>query len=162
MIETTIIKVGMADLNIAKSPNALTTLGLGSCVGVCLYDSRNKVAGMVHVMLPNSRDVRNNLNPAKFADTGIPLLITMMENVGADKKYIVAKLAGGAQMFNVSRHEFMNIGKRNVDASKEVLSSLSIRIVAEDTGGNYGRTITLYSEDGRLEIKTIGMGIKII
>lgn len=75
---------------------------------------------------------------------------------------MVAKLAGGAQMFEVTRSEFMNIGKRNVEAAKKILDELKIPIVAEDTGGNYGRTIIFYSEDGRLEIKTIGKGTKTI
>lgn len=157
-----IIKVGMADLNVTSYPNALTTLGLGSCVGVCIYDAKTKIIGMIHIMLPYSWGVKNNTNPAKFADTGIPLLIEKMEELGAAKKNMVAKLAGGAQMFEVTRSEFMNIGKRNVDAAKKVLQDLNISIVAEDTGGNYGRTIIFYSEDGRLEIKTIGKGTKTI
>ncbi|AZT89780.1 chemotaxis protein CheD [Caldicellulosiruptor changbaiensis] len=160
MIET--IKVGMADLNVTKYPNILTTLGLGSCVGVCVYDSKNKIIGMIHIMLPYSWGVKNNSNPAKFADTGIPLLIEKMESLGSQKKDMVAKLAGGAQMFEVTRSEFMNIGKRNVEAAKKILDELKIPIVAEDTGGNYGRTIIFYSEDGRLEIKTIGKGTKTI
>lgn len=85
-----------------------------------------------------------------------------MENLGSQKKDMVAKLAGGAQMFEVTRSEFMNIGKRNVEAAKKILDELKIPIVAEDTGGNYGRTIIFYSEDGRLEIKTIGKGTKTI
>lgn len=157
-----IIKVGMADLNVTSYPNALTTLGLGSCVGVCIYDAKTKIIGMIHIMLPYSWGVKNNTNPAKFADTGIPLLIENMEKFGAAKKNMVAKLAGGAQMFEVTRSEFMNIGKRNVEAAKKVLQDLNISIVAEDTGGNYGRTIIFYSEDGRLEIKTIGKGTKTI
>ncbi|WPX08381.1 chemotaxis protein CheD [Anaerocellum danielii] len=157
-----IIKVGMADLNVTCYPNALTTLGLGSCVGVCIYDTKIKIIGMIHIMLPYSWGVKNNTNPAKFADTGIPLLIEKMEELGASKKNMVAKLVGGAQMFEVTRSEFMNIGKRNVEAAKKVLQDQNISIVAEDTGGNYGRTIIFYSEDGRIEIKTIGKGTKTI
>ncbi|MEZ0537790.1 chemotaxis protein CheD [Caldicellulosiruptoraceae bacterium PP1] len=158
----TIIKVGMADLNVAREPDALTTLGLGSCVGVCLYDTKAKIIGMIHIMLPYSRDSKISSNPAKYADTGIPLLLNQMEEIGAQKKFMIAKLAGGAQMFNVVKSEFMNIGKRNVEAAKEVLDENGIKIISEDTGGNYGRTITFYSTDGRLEIKTIGRGVKII
>lgn len=157
-----IIKVGMADLNVTTYPNALTTLGLGSCVGVCVYDQKTRIIGMIHIMLPYSWGVKNNTNPAKFADTGIPLLIEKMEQLGASRKNMVAKLAGGAQMFEVTRSEFMNIGKRNVEAAKKVLQEYNISIVAEDTGGNYGRTIIFYSDDGRLEIKTIGKGTKTI
>jgi chemotaxis protein CheD len=156
-----LIKVGMADLNCTISPGILTTLGLGSCVGVCLYDKSNKVSGMVHIMLPNSLQIKNNSNVAKFADTGILKLLEDMQKLGANKNKIVSKIAGGSQMFNFNdSSDIMRIGFRNVTATKEVLKSLNIPIIAEDTGGSYGRTIELYSETGMLLIKTIGFGTK--
>lgn len=156
-----LVKVGMADLNCTKSPGVLTTLGLGSCVGVCIYDTVNKVSGMVHVMLPSSLQIKNNSNVAKFADTGILKLLEEMQKLGANKNRLVSKIAGGAQMFNFNdSSDIMRIGSRNVTATKEVLQSLHIPIIAEDTGGNYGRTIELYSETGILLIKTIGFGTK--
>jgi len=156
-----LIKVGMADLNCTKSPGVLTTLGLGSCVGVCLYDTSTKISGMVHIMLPSSLQIKNNSNVAKFADTGIVKLIEDMQKLGASKYRLVSKIAGGAQMFNFNdSSDIMRIGSRNVTATKEVLQSLNIPIIAEDTGGSYGRTIELYSETGILLIKTIGFGTK--
>jgi chemotaxis protein CheD len=156
-----LIKVGMADLNCTKSPGVLTTLGLGSCVGVCLYDTFNKVSGMVHVMLPSSLQIKNNSNVAKFADTGIIKLLEDMQKLGANKNRIVGKIAGGAQMFNFNdSSDIMRIGSRNVSATKEILQSMNIPIIAEDTGGSHGRTIELYSENGILLIKTIGLGTK--
>ncbi len=156
-----IIKVGMADLNSSRHPCMITTLGLGSCVGVALYDSTAKVAGLAHVMLPCSEQAKNNSNTAKFADTAIVKLVDDMIKLGARKDRIVAKLAGGAQMFVFNQSsDLMRIGYRNVVASKEKLKLLNIPIISEDTGGNYGRTIELYSDDGRLMIKTIGFGIK--
>ena len=156
-----LIKVGMADLNSTNCPGVLTTLGLGSCVGVCLYDRFNKVSGMVHIMLPSSLQIKNNSNVAKFADTGIVKLLEDMKKLGANQNRIVCKIAGGAQMFNFNdSSDIMRIGARNVTATKEVLQSLNIPIIAEDTGGNYGRTIELYSETGMLLIKTIGFGTK--
>lgn len=156
-----LVKVGMADLNCTKSPGILTTLGLGSCVGVCLYDTATKISGMVHVMLPSSLQIKNNSNIAKFADTGIVKLLEDMIKLGASKNKIVSKIAGGAQMFNFNdSSDIMRIGARNVTATKEVLQSLNIPIIAEDTGGSYGRTIELYSETGVLLIKTIGFGTK--
>ena len=80
------IKVGMADLNTCKTPDAITTLGLGSCIGVVLFDPRKKICGMVHVMLPDSSTIRNNDNAAKFADTGIKLLIDNLEKLGVTKR----------------------------------------------------------------------------
>ncbi len=156
-----IIKVGMADLNSSRHPCMITTLGLGSCVGVALYDFTSKIAGLAHVMLPSSEQAKNNSNIAKFADTAIVKLVDDMVKLGARKDKIVAKLAGGAQMFVFNQSsDLMRIGYRNVVASKEKLKLLNIPIISEDTGGNYGRTIELYSDDGRLMIKTIGFGIK--
>jgi chemotaxis protein CheD len=158
-----IIKVGMADLKVAKNPDILTTLGLGSCVGIALFDATSKISGLAHIMLPDSTQIKNNTNIAKFADTGAVELLNCMIKLGANKNRIVAKLAGGAQMFEFSsNNDIMKIGQRNVLASKEVLSKLGIRIISEDTGLNYGRTIELNSENGELLIKTIGKGQKVI
>lgn len=156
-----LIKVGMADMNTVNSPGILTTLGLGSCVGICLYDSSTRISGMVHIMLPSSAQIKNNSNLAKFADTGIVKLMEDMIRIGAKRSKIVSKIAGGSQMFNFNdTSDIMRIGARNISASKETLKQLNIPLIAEDTGGNYGRTIELYSETGILLIKTIGYGIK--
>lgn len=158
-----IIKVGMADLKHTRHPGVLVTLGLGSCVGVALYDKATKMVGLAHIMLPWSHQAKNNTNRAKFADTGIRQLVEDMMNDGAKKGNMVAKLAGGAQMFNfTSSNDMIRVGQRNVEAAKEVLQELGIPIVSEDTGGNYGRTIEFYSEDGRLMIRTIGYGVHYI
>lgn len=157
------IKVGMADLNICASPDAITTLGLGSCVGIVLYDPMVKIAGMVHIMLPDSTKILNNENKAKFADTGIDLLIKRMVEFGADRRHFIAKIAGGAQMFAFSNNsDMMRIGERNVEATKLKLQSLGIPIKAEDTGANYGRTIEFYPENGALLIKSVGKDRKIM
>lgn len=158
-----IIKVGMADLNIIKAPGILITLGLGSCVGIALYDKHNKIAGLAHIMLPSSKEIKNNTNKAKFADTGIELLIEKMVKEGAIKELLTAKIAGGAQMFSFNNNNsILKIGERNVQATKEKLKELNIKIISEDTGGNYGRTIELNADDGSLLVKTIGHGVKVI
>ena len=163
MLYNKLIIVGMADLNVCQSPGALTTLGLGSCVGICLYDPLSKVAGMAHCMLPDSTQILNNSNIAKFVDTALMKLIRDMSHIGARKERLKAKLAGGAQMFAVnSNNDAMKIGDRNVEASQRLLKELNIPIVSQEVGANYGRTIELYSEDGRLVIKTIGHGNKVI
>lgn len=156
-----IIKVGMADLRCSRHPGVLTTLGLGSCVGIALFDPTKKIIGLAHIMLPNSLQVKNNTNVAKFADTAILKLVDDMIAMGASKAKLVAKLAGGAQMFAFDNSsDVMRIGLRNVISAKEKLAEMNIPIVAEDTGGTYGRTIELYSEDGKLVIKTIGHGTR--
>lgn len=157
------IKVGMADLKSCKVPDVLTTLGLGSCVGTILYDPITKVSGLAHVMLPDSTQIKNNSNVAKFADTAIDKLIGDMVALGANQSRLVAKIAGGAQMFSFdSANEMMRIGERNAKATKSKLSALGIRLLAEDTGKNYGRTIEFSSETGDLLIKTIGKEPKTI
>ena len=155
------IKVGMADLNICKSPNAITTLGLGSCIGIAIYDPVTKIGGLAHIMLPDSTKIRNNSNIAKFADTGIMELVKQMEKAGAVKSRIVAKIAGGAQMFAFqNKSDMAGIGQRNVECTKLKLKELRIPILAEDTGLNYGRTVEFYPENGDFIIKSVGKPIK--
>ena len=157
------IKVGMADLNLCSAPDAITTLGLGSCVGIVLYDATKKLSGMVHVMLPDSTQIRNNQNRAKFADTGIEALLEEMLKLGANRRCITAKIAGGAQMFAFStNNDMLRVGERNVEASKRKLTQLGIPILAEDTGATYGRTIEFYPENGNLIIKAVGKPVKAI
>ena len=155
------IKVGMADLQVCKSPDVLTTLGLGSCVGVALYDPITKVSGLLHLMLPDSTKIRNNENLAKFADTGIQELIRQMLLIGANRSRIVAKIAGGAQMFAMkSTNDLLRVGERNIEAAKENLIKSNIRIMVEDTGYNYGRTVELHAENGNFVIKSVGKPLK--
>lgn len=157
------IKVGMADLNICHAPDAITTLGLGSCVGIALYDSISRIAGLAHIMLPDSTQVRQNQNKAKFADTGIDLLIETMVKAGANRKMLTAKIAGGAQMFAFSGNsDMLRVGERNVSAVKGKLASLGIRILSEDTGLNFGRTVEFYPENGDFVIKSVGKPSKTI
>lgn len=154
-------KVGIAEAAVCQKEDSIITIGLGSCVGVCLYDSVKKVAGMVHVMLPDSSNTKNNANRFKFADTGITDLITNMEKAGALKIRMTAKIAGGAQMFTSSNSsDIMKIGARNVLAVKLHLNNHGIRIIAEDTGESFGRTIELFGENGRLTVKSIKFGKK--
>ncbi|MDD4112505.1 MAG: chemotaxis protein CheD [Herbinix sp.] len=157
------IKVGMADASVCKPPDVITTLGLGSCVGIVLYDPVRKIAGLVHIMLPDSTKINNNSNKYKFADTGIEALIQDMVSIGAITRNLVAKIAGGAQMFSFSNNlEMMRIGDRNVEATKDKLKRLGIRLLAEDTGSNYGRTIEFSPETGLLHIKSVGKELKIL
>lgn len=162
MTQDALIKVGMADLNIAQTAGVLKTTGLGSCVGVTLYDPKVKVAGMAHVMLPSSKLAREgSFNVAKYANTALPDMISRMERLGASINRLEAKLAGGAQMFAFSaNNDTMRIGPRNVESCKEMLAQLLIPILAEDTGGNYGRTIEFDCRTGTLIIRSVQHGVK--
>ncbi len=158
-----VIKVGMADLQVAKAPDSLITLGLGSCIGLTLYDPVTKIGGMVHYMLPDSTQLKNNTNIAKFGDTGIRELYNQMVKRGAMPRRMVAKIAGGAKMFEVSGLSNVgHVGERNAQQAKKMLKELQVPLIAEDTGLNYGRTVTLDCETGEFFIKAVGKTNKTI
>lgn len=158
-----VIRVGMADLNICKAPDVIMTIGLGSCIGLTLYDPVTKIGGMVHYMLPDSTATENNGNIAKFADTGIEELLKQVTRAGAMRSRLVAKIAGGAKMFGVAQlSNIGSVGDRNAQAAKEMLKKLNIRLIAEDTGLNYGRTVELHCDNGDFYIKAIKKPVKII
>ena len=157
------IRVGMADYKLCAPPDKISTLGLGSCMGVVIYDTKTKLCGMAHIMLPDSTKVSNNSNKAKFADTGIDELLKKVIAAGASRNRLVAKIAGGAKMFEVSGlSDVGNIGARNAEAAKKILKEKGIRLVAEDTGLNYGRTVELHCDTGEFLIKSVGKPIKTI
>lgn len=146
------IRVKMAELKITEAPGVLITVGLGSCVGVAIYDSLHKIGGLIHVMLPENR---KGIKNAKYADTGIPLMINNMIDTGASKYQMRAKIAGGAQMFNVtSDNNKMGVGDRNIQAVQEVLKKEDIDIIGQEIGQNHGRTVKFYTEDGRVEVSS--------
>ena len=156
-----LIKVGMADYKVGRAPDTLISYGLGSCIGISLYDPQTKIGGLLHIMLPDSNQSRANENRAKFADTGIPDMLKELIRMGAAKSRLVAKLAGGSQMFAFANaSDIMRVGLRNASASKEILKKLSIPIVGEDTGGNYGRTVQIDLSTGVYKVKTIDKGDK--
>ncbi len=150
-----LIVVGISDQNTAFPPDMLITYALGSCVGICIFDPVAQYAGMSHILLPSSRLTTNDKNIYKFADTAIKALVSAMEKKGCSRARMTAKIAGGANMFLSSGQ---SIGDRNVQAVKEELSKLRIRIIAEDVGGNYGRTIQLDPQDGSVMVKTTCKG----
>lgn len=156
-----LIKVGMADYKVGRNPASLISYGLGSCVGIALFDAVAKVGGLAHIMLPDSTQARAADNPAKFADTALPLMLSEIIKLGAVKSRITAKIAGGAQMFTFTNTtDIMRVGERNAEAVRLVLKKLDIRLLAEDTGGNYGRTVELKLDTGIFRVKTIDKGEK--
>lgn len=158
------VTVGIAEYKIVKAPNKIMTIGLGSCCGVVLYDEVNKIAGLVHILLSESKHEKNVLNKAKYADTGIATLYDEMKKSGANGRYIRAKLAGGAHMFNFnnSSSSIFSIGEKNVKSCKETLSKLNIALVSEDTLGTCGRTILFNTITSKLHVKSVGKGEQII
>lgn len=159
-----IIKVGMADWKICSGQDGVTTLGLGSCVGIAIRDPGTGIGGLAHIMLPDSTEIRNNSNRPKFADTGITDMVDAMVKEGANRNKLVAKIAGGAQMFafGSSKSDMIRVGERNVLASKKKLSEMNIPLLAEDTGETYGRTVVFYPENGNFIIRAVGKPEKMI
>jgi len=158
----TTIVVGMADLKVAKHPDALTTLGLGSCIGITLFDAANKIGGLAHVMLPTIKGYEGQ-TIMKFADSAIVELVNQMVRKGASRSGLIAKIAGGAHMFGkAANNDMLKIGERNAQASLAVLAQLKIPVRANETGGTHGRTIILNLDNGSLHIRTVGAGEKTV
>ena len=156
-----LITVNISDARITSCPRTLVTYALGSCIGICLYDTLTKTGGLAHIMLPHFPDSASKEQINRYADTCIPNIVKEMEIAGCARGRILAKIAGGAKMFQVADDSaFGNIGQRNIEAVKETLSNLQIRIVAQDVGLNYGRTLYFYTETGEMTIKSFSQGTK--
>lgn len=155
------LTIGISDWKVCKAPDILVTYALGSCVGICLYDPVSKIAGLSHIMLPDSKAITSEgtVNRMKFADTAIVDMMNKMISMGASQQKLIARIAGGAVMFETQNNKF-NIGERNINAVRKALAELKIPIVAQDVGENYGRTVFFYSQDGRVEIKSTVKGIR--
>ncbi len=149
-----VVQIGMAQLAVAASPQIIRSAGLGSCIAMVLYDPFARVGGMAHAMLPRSRPGRDE-NRAKYVDTSLEEMLQQMLSQGCEKENIIAKLAGGAQMFPDSERELLVIGAKNIESARSCLQENGIPLVAEDVGGNWGRTLELDCCDGTLYIKTL-------
>lgn len=154
-----VIAVGMAEIKVSRSASdVLTAIGLGSCIGVCLFDPTANVAGMVHVVLPEVIGAESQL-PGKFAPTAIPALIAQMSALGATPSRFRAAIAGGAQLFSFSSGSTkLDIGRRNGEAVKAALLAAGLSLSACDIGGSSGRTLSMFVGGGRVRVKTIGAG----
>jgi chemotaxis protein CheD len=160
IVDFNLINVGIADLQVASGNDILRTI-LGSCVGICLYDKKAQIGGMSHIMLPSKKARASS--DKKYADSAIPLLLKEMEKNGAEQSRITAKIIGGATMFNISENSLMSeIGKNNIAKVKSILKDLKIKIVAEDLGGDYGRTVDFFIHNGEIKIKSLGQDDKVL
>lgn len=154
------ITVGIADMKIIRAPGVLITYALGSCIGVCIYDPTIRLAGMVHVMLPLSANFENSKdNPFKYADSGIVEMIRKMEVFGAVRRRMVAKIAGGAKMFDIQGNGALgNIGVRNELSVKATLKKERIPLVSQNVGSNFARTLVFDANNGETRIRAFGKG----
>ena len=147
------LRVGISDYKSSNTSDKLITVGLGSCIGIAIYDSQKKVAGLAHIMLPLSTNFGDKTNLKKFADTCIPLLVKEMEKKGANRQSLIAKIAGGSNMFSMSGE---TIGDKNTKAVIDTLRKLNIPIKSKDVGGNVGRTMKIDAANGNVYVKKVG------
>ena len=160
--ETTEIRVKVADYAVA-SEGVIATIGLGSCVAITLYDPTARVGGLAHILLPDESMSRDRSNPAKFPATILPIVLEEMRRLGASKRRVRAKIAGGASMFaNLLAQNSINIGERNVASVRSVLASVKIPIVGEDVGSDHGRSVYLFMDDGRVEVRSLRKGTRVL
>jgi chemotaxis protein CheD len=149
-----IIRVGISEFAVAKAPKKLMTAGLGSCIGIAVYDVNTKIGGLSHILLPDSSFFSNHDNPEKFADLALTMMVKRIKELSRSEK-LIAKIAGGASMFLQSKENYIEgIGQKNIRAVIEILKELEIPIVGSDTGGNQGRTMTVNLENFEVVIST--------
>jgi chemotaxis protein CheD len=160
---TTEIRVKVADYAIGRDEQTLITIGLGSCVAILLYDSVARVGGLAHTLLPDESMARDRSNPAKFCGSAVALLLSEMTRRGADVRRVRAKLVGGASMFgNLIPAGSINIGDRNVTAARRALAASNVPIIAEDVGSDHGRSVHFFLEDGRVEVRSLKKGNRVL
>ena len=157
------VRVKVADYAVRQGEVVITTIGLGSCVAIALYDRESKVGGLAHILLPSTAMSREISNPAKFPQTIVPLLLEEMQALGTRNARVSAKIVGGASMFGqLGNGSGINVGERNVAATREVLAQAGIPLLAEDTGLDYGRSVYFYLDDGRVEVRSLKKGDRVI
>ena len=158
------VRVKVADYAVRKGGETIVTIGLGSCVAIALYDQESRVGGLAHILLPNKSMSRETLNPAKFPETIVPLMLDEMRRLGVrDPSRIGAKIIGGASMFaQLIVGTGINVGERNVLATKEVLASAGIPLLAEDTGLDYGRSVYFHLTNGRVDVRSLKRGNRVL
>lgn len=149
------LTIGIADLQLLQNEGTLITYALGSCIGVCLYDPVLKLGGLLHIMLPLNMEAGRK-NPLKYADTGMAEMLRQMEAKGANRARLVAKIAGGAKMFEVSGGALGNIGQRNIESIRIQLKKHGIRLLNEDVGGTVARTMLMDVATGTVSIRSYG------
>jgi chemotaxis protein CheD len=155
------IVVRVADLQIGSGEDVLITIGLGSCVAILLHDRTARIGGLAHVLLPSPALSRRDSNAAKFPQTAVPRLLELMAQRGASPRRIIGRLAGGASMFaSLAPPGTIQMGERNLVASRQALNSHGIPLVGEAVGGDFGRTVRLRVADGQVEVCSVAHGIQ--
>lgn len=149
-------RVGIAEWRVAETPAILVAYGLGSCVGIVLYDPEGRIGGLAHTLLPAPRPGLEDVRPAKFVESALRVMVEALVQKGADKSRLGAKIVGGANMFAPVYHPAQeSIGTRNVQAARRTLEALGIPLLGEDTGGDHGRTLEFDLATGQVHVRTV-------
>jgi len=151
------INVGLGEIKISRHlQDVLVAYGLGSCLGIGMYDPATHTAGMLHAVLPARPNGREELNP-RYVDTGILALIHSLVQMGAKRENLIVRMAGGANMLTAPGFSpTLNIGTRNVEAAYSIFSGLKLNISSQEVGGTIGRTVRFYVNGGKMTIRTVG------
>ena len=155
------VRVGIAQMCTAKEPAVLSALGLGSCLGIVVYDPQTRIGGLAHTLLPAPRPKDTVPRPAKFVTTAIEALVEALLEAGAERTQLQAKIMGGANMFlSLQANGDEGVGGRNASMARQVLQELAIPLVAEDVGGHHGRTIDFHLATGTVQVRSLRGGCK--
>lgn len=156
------VRVKVADYAVAAGSAVLSSVGLGSCIAIALWDAKTGIGGLAHILVPSPSLARDASNPAKFPSTAVPLLVEEMRRRGASRE-ITAKIAGGASMFaSLLPPGAINMGERNAVATRDALAAAGVQLIAEDTGGDYGRSVFFHLRDGSLHVRSLKAGDRVL
>jgi chemotaxis protein CheD len=156
-------RVKVADYAVRQGGHVITTIGLGSCVAIALYDRDTRIGALAHILLPSPSMSRETSNPAKFPETIVPVMLEEMRTMGTRGAGVSAKIVGGASMFGqLVSGTGINVGERNVHATRDALAAAGVPIIAEDTGLDYGRSVYFHLADGRLEVRSLKKGDRVL
>ncbi|MCK5322734.1 MAG: chemotaxis protein CheD [Desulfobulbaceae bacterium] len=151
------IVVGISDMKVSNNPDdVIISYSLGSCIGVIIWDPEVKAGGLLHYLLPDSNldKEKAKKNPFMFSDSGVPLLFREAYKFGANKKRMIVKVVGGAQVLDNSG--FFNIGKRNALALRKIFWKNNVIVAGSDVGGTVNRTVSLHIGTGAILVKRPG------
>ena len=159
---TPVCRVAMGEGAVKRAPHIISSVGLGSCVAVIIYDTTRKIGGLAHIMLPDSSQICSHNSRYKCADTAITALLEELKSTGAVRQNIVAKLVGGAQMFSSYDNSNPGVGKQNILSIKRIVSEEQIPLMGEDIGGRHGRNIEFHLDSGKVIVRATGKGDRVL
>jgi chemotaxis protein CheD len=160
-MEENVIEIPMAGMHVSQAPYVLVTKGLGSCLGITIFDPATRIGGMAHPMLPDITKARVKTNPSRFVNSAITSLLEELDKKGCSRSRLVVKMFGGAHMFSfINTDSALNVGQKNIEMAHFMFKELGMKISGQEVGGTFGRTIYLNLEDGKVLVKTVSWGEK--